>query len=1086
MKKRFTILIAAIAAIMLVTQPITVMGQTKGYTELFTIKSDDVVTNSGYTAYNTTVSLRDYVITFGGNNKSVGTNSSNRSSCNLSNNSKYAVSPVTTSDVASVFACKTSISNISKVSYTFNGGSNQTNTNVYLIYSEDNSTFSQLTLSSGTQGASISSGTEYMFSPKTGYFALLFVATNSSGNWRIDDVDITFYKTTYNITYNANEATGGSVPSTTTHDAGSNATVASNTGTLVRTGYNFSGWNTADDGSGTDYAEGATISGIAQDYTLYAKWASASSPNIVVSGGGISSNALNLAYTASVNQTVTASFNNMTGYTSPAVALYNDLACTEAFSGDWFNASLSGTTITYNASANAGTARTVYMRVSAVYNETTYYSNVITVTQAALPCTVTYDKNNAGASGTMSDGDSPYAYGSTVTVLDNEFTAPTGKVFFKWNTKADATGQWYEADDTFEITENTTLYAQWNDIPKYVRVTSLSQVIPGKHYILASSITKDAKADVMDTQHDSDYRNKKTTTTNVKEGDIDGDGNNDIYIQESGLYEFIISGDVSVEISEVTYNSYTIYDKTNKGYLNNSSSNLNVNTSTLGNSSRWVLVFDSEHDYRLIIRNVNSTGNYIQYNSGSPRFKTYGHTQQDPFLYIKYDDNDCEIYSATTLSKNESYTNLKIVKDTYVNGGVTVPNNKTLTVSGTLTNQGDYENLVINDGGQLITSSTGVKATIKKDIAHATNGTTTNWYLISSPVGTVSTDVVEENDINLYAYNEANLAWNGYLGSNGFENLVSGKGYLYRNSEDVTLSFTGTVATPGTVAGISLTCDNEDDDFAGFNLIGNPYSRKISSSCISLSNGATFTGVYTLGTDGGWYSSVSTDINPCEGFLVKVDKATTATFGTPAKGTTYNNDYIQFTVANSQYEDVTYALFSKGNGLTKINHRNANIPMLYINQNDKDYAIANFSDNTKLFNLNFKAMTTGKYTLSYNTTGEYNYLHVIDRLTGADVDMLLEGEYSFIATPSDNTNRFIVRLEYMPNYSEGNTEIFAFQNGNEVLVSGLGELQIFDVTGRSVMTTTISDAESINLSASGVYIFRLVGNEVKTQKILVR
>ena len=160
--------------------------------------------------------------------------------------------------------------------------------------------------------------------------------------------------------------------------------------------------------------------------------------------------------------------------------------------------------------------------------------------------------------------------------------------------------------------------------------------------------------------------------------------------------------------------------------------------------------------------------------------------------------------------------------------------------------------------------------------------------------------------------------------------------------------------------------------------------------------------------------------------------------------------------------------------------------MLYINQNDKDYAIANFSDNTKLFNLNFKAMTTGKYTLSYNTTGEYNYLHVIDRLTGADVDMLLEGEYSFIATPSDNTNRFVVRLEYMPNYNEGNDEIFAFQNGNEVLVNGSGELQIFDVTGRSVMTTTISDAESINLSVSGVYIFRLIGTEVKTQKIVVR
>lgn len=163
------------------------------YTEAFTIKSSDVVSNSGYTAYNTSVDGRDWVITFGGNNKSVGTNSGNRSKCNLSSYSKYAVSPVTTSVVASAFVGKSSISDIGKVSYTIGGGSNQTNTKVYLIYSSDNSTFAQVTLTSGTQGAAISSGTEYTFGKCSGYFGLLFEATNSSGNWRIDDVNVTFY-----------------------------------------------------------------------------------------------------------------------------------------------------------------------------------------------------------------------------------------------------------------------------------------------------------------------------------------------------------------------------------------------------------------------------------------------------------------------------------------------------------------------------------------------------------------------------------------------------------------------------------------------------------------------------------------------------------------------------------------------------------------------------------------------------------------------------------------------------------------------------------------------------------------------------
>lgn len=163
-----------------------------GEVHTFTIKSDDVVTNSSYNKYETTVDGRDWFITFGGNNKSVGTNSSNRPKCNLSNYSKYAVSPITTSDVASAFASKTKLNGVTKISYTFNGGSNQASTNVYLLYSSDNNTFSQISLTSGTQGATISSGTEFAFSKCDGYFALLFVATNSSGNWRIDDVNLTF------------------------------------------------------------------------------------------------------------------------------------------------------------------------------------------------------------------------------------------------------------------------------------------------------------------------------------------------------------------------------------------------------------------------------------------------------------------------------------------------------------------------------------------------------------------------------------------------------------------------------------------------------------------------------------------------------------------------------------------------------------------------------------------------------------------------------------------------------------------------------------------------------------------------------
>ena len=67
---------------------------------------------------------------------------------------------------------------------------------------------------------------------------------------------------TYTITYKANGGTGDDIVAAET------MTVANCTFTAP-TGYEFSGWNTAADGSGTDYAVGRAINA---DVTLYAQW----------------------------------------------------------------------------------------------------------------------------------------------------------------------------------------------------------------------------------------------------------------------------------------------------------------------------------------------------------------------------------------------------------------------------------------------------------------------------------------------------------------------------------------------------------------------------------------------------------------------------------------------------------------------------------------------------------------------------------------------------------------------------------------------------------------------------------------------
>ena len=80
------------------------------------------------------------------------------------------------------------------------------------------------------------------------------------------------------------------------------------------------------------------------------------------------------------------------------------------------------------------------------------------------------------------------------------------------------------------------------------------------------------------------------------------------------------------------------------------------------------------------------------------------------------------------------------------------------------------------------------------------------------------------------------------------------------------------------------------------------------------------------------------------------------------------------------------------------------------------------------------------------------------------------------------------QLVFNSNNSNPDNDIFAYQNGNEIIVNGEGELQIFDVMGRFVMSRTINGDASINTAAfnTGVYLFRIVGTEVKTQKIVVR
>ena len=95
----------------------------------------------------------------------------------------------------------------------------------------------------------------------------------------------------YTITYNANGAETGSVPTDANkYRTNETLTVLGNTGSLAKTGYAFSGWNTAADGSGTTYVAGANLAKIGSNVVLYAQFEKAQITALTLSSGVVESN----------------------------------------------------------------------------------------------------------------------------------------------------------------------------------------------------------------------------------------------------------------------------------------------------------------------------------------------------------------------------------------------------------------------------------------------------------------------------------------------------------------------------------------------------------------------------------------------------------------------------------------------------------------------------------------------------------------------------------------------------------------------------------------------------------------------------
>ena len=355
------------------------------------------------------------------------------------------------------------------------------------------------------------------------------------------------------------------------------------------------------------------------------------------------------------------------------------------------------------------------------------------------------------------------------------------------------------------------------------------------------------------------------------------------------------------------------------------------------------------------------------------------------------------------------------------------------------------------------------------------------YYLIASPVASFTPS--DENgfktsgdygDYDLYYFDQTNKdkEWRNYK-KNNFD-IVSGKGYLYASQNGTTLTFEGQPYYGNGIVPLSYD-ENAADKCKGWNLIGNPYNTVASIT----------QNYYIINPDGrnDLIAASSGDvIGAMEGIFVKAsEEGEYVTFEPGSKRAADSRVVLNINDINGKLVDRAIVRFDEGGTLPKF-MINEDHTQVYIPQDNHRYAVVS-SDGNSTMPVNIKAAEMGKYTISISLEGvDMDYLHLIDRFTGEDVNLLIDNSYSFVASNQDMESRFI--LSFTTNgYEVAADEPFAYQNGSEIIVNGEGELQIFDIMGRLVKTNSVNGVEIVNLNTQGVYVFTLNG---LTQKIVVR
>ena len=240
------------------------------------------------------------------------------------------------------------------------------------------------------------------------------------------------------ITFNSNGGSGSM--SNQIFTAGVSQKLSANT--FIRNGYNFTGWNTKTDGSGTNYTDkqSLTLTEVVP-LTLYAQWEQmVTNVEVIFDSNGGSGSMSNQVFTAGVSQNLQANIFTRADYT---------------FIG--WNTRADGSGTSYADKQSLTLSKEDSLTLYAQWEQ--IVTNVV----------ITFNSN--GGSGSMSN--QIFTAGVSQNLSANTFIR-NGYNFTGWNTKTDGSGTNYTDKQSLTLSGETTsltLYAQWQKNVTYAKVT---------------------------------------------------------------------------------------------------------------------------------------------------------------------------------------------------------------------------------------------------------------------------------------------------------------------------------------------------------------------------------------------------------------------------------------------------------------------------------------------------------------------------------------------------------------------------------------------------------------------------------------